>query len=106
MRQDRHRDRRIRVNNHGIGQFGRVVFTPTDSLAWGRAGKTASIGSGVSYLDEEILADFLDAEHFLNLRLGLQHEIFGAATAPEDNAAASPVSFCCQHERGGFVYFD
>jgi endonuclease/exonuclease/phosphatase family metal-dependent hydrolase len=48
--------------------------------------------------------DFLQAEHFLDLRLGLKHEILRTPTAPKDYSTATSAPFGREHESGGFVH--
>ena len=51
--------------------------------------KAAGVGAGVGDLQEVIVAALVQAEHFLNLRLRLQHEVLGRAAAEDEHAAAA-----------------
>ena len=45
----------------------------------------------------------IDPEHFLDLRLGLQHEILGAAAAQDHHTAPAATAFGVEHNRRGLV---
>ena len=104
MRQQRHRDGRVRVADDGVGQLGRIHLAPAHGLARRRAGKAAGVRPRVGDLDEKVLAEFLDAQNFLDLRLGLEREILRAAAAPEHHAAAPARALGGEDDAGGFVH--
>ena len=56
--------------------------------------------------DYVIVPALLDPHHFLDLRLGLQHEIFRTATAPKHHAAAATRAFRAEHEGGSLIDVD
>src|SRR5213593_4957708 len=89
MGEDRHRDGRVGVTDDRIGELGRVHFSPAYCFARRGSGEPAGVGASIGYLQEEVLAQLFDAEHFLNLGLGLEHEILGTAPAPKHDAAAT-----------------
>ena len=56
MREQRHRDGRIRVAHDGIRKLRGINLAPAHSFAGSRAGETAGVGTRVGDLDEEVLA--------------------------------------------------
>ena len=46
---------------------------------------------------------FVDAEHLLDLRLGLQHEVLGAAAAEYHHAASAATTLRFQYDRRRLV---
>ena len=50
------------------------------------------------------MALFVNAEHFLNLRLGLQHEILRAASTQNHHAASASIAFGIEHDRRCLVH--
>ena len=55
-------------------------------------------------MKEVILAVFLDAQHFLDLRLGLEHEVFWTAAAPEHHGALAAGPLGGEDDGGGFIH--
>ncbi len=86
VREDRHGDGGVGVAHHGVGQAVRVHLAPAHGFARRGAAQAAGVGPRVGHLQEVILAEFLDAQHFLDLRLGLEHEVLRAAAAPQHHA--------------------
>ena len=52
------------------------------------------------------MAHFLDAQDFLDLRLGLQHEVLGRATAHEEHARLLLAHLRVEHDGRGLVHVD
>src|SRR5215471_11820524 len=98
MSQDGQRYRCVSVANDCIRQFGGIDFAPAHGFAGRRPRKAAGIWSGIGDLDEKVLTKFIDTEDFLDLRFGLEHEIFWASATPKDHTAATAASFSCQDE--------
>jgi len=90
--------RSIQVAGDRIRQLLRIDFAPGDSLVGGSAAEAPRIRPGIGHLEEIIMAAFGQAEHFLDLRLGLQQEILGRPTAENYNRA-SAMFFCVIHDR-------
>src|SRR3954469_14798421 len=106
MRKDGHGDRRVGINDDSIRKFGGVNFAPTYGFAGRSSGEAPGVGTGVGDLNEKVLSDFFDAQHFLNLRFGLEHEVFGTAATPKHHAAAAAATFGREHKSSGFVDID
>ena len=83
---------RIGVTGHRVGQLLGVDLAPGHRLAGRGAGEAAGVGPGVGDLEEVVVAALGQAEHFLDLRLGLEDEVLGAAAAEDQDArlAARP----------------
>ena len=89
-REQRQRDRRVEVAHHGVGQPVGIDLAPAHRLGRRRAGQAARVGARVGDLQEVVVALLVDAEHFLDLRLGLQHEVLRAAAAAGSSTALFP----------------
>ena len=86
MCQDRESDRRIDVGDDGVGELGGIDLAPGYGLMRRGPGKTAGIGPGVRKLDEVVVPLFLDAQHFLDLRFRLEHEVLGRTAADQESS--------------------
>ena len=83
--QQRQRDRRIEIADHRVGQTIGIDLAPAHRLGRRRAGEAAGVRARIGDLQEVVVALLVDAEHFLDLRLGLQHEVLRAAAAADQH---------------------
>src|SRR5215204_1189431 len=90
-RDDRQRDGRVHVADDSIGQTLWVNLAPRDGLARRRARQTAGVRTRVGDLQEVVVAALVYAEHFLNLRLGLEHEVLRASAAEDEDGRLAAV---------------
>src|SRR6266571_8601568 len=79
----------VEVAHHGPGQLVRIDLPTAHRLGGRGAREAARVGPGVGDLEIVVVALFADAEDFLDLGLGLQHEVLRTA-APDDEDAALP----------------
>src|SRR5256884_5606083 len=78
---DRKADGVVEVTNHGAGELVGVDLAPAHRLGRRRARQAAGVGAGIGDLQVVVVAFFTDAQDLLDLRLRLEHEIFGVAAA-------------------------
>ena len=81
----RQRHGRIDVAYDRVGQLGGIDLAPAHRLRRRRAREAAGVGPRVGHLQKIVVALLRDAHHFLDLRLGLQHEIFRRAAAEDEH---------------------
>ena len=79
----------IDVAGHGVGQLLGIDLAPGHRFARRRSAEAAGVGAGIGELQEEVVPRFVEAEDFLNLRLGLQQKILRRAAAEDQDAALS-----------------
>ena len=84
--QERQGDRRVGVAGHRVGQRLGIDLAPGHRLAGRRAREAAGVGAGVGDLEEVVVTALGQAEDFLDLRLGLEDEVLGAAAAEDQDA--------------------
>ena len=96
VREDGHGDGGIRVANHRIGQAIGIHFPPAYGFTRCGAAQSARVRTRIGDLQEVILPEFLDAQHFLNLRFRLQHEVLGTAAAQRTAALLPPERFAAR----------
>jgi hypothetical protein len=60
-------------------------------------------GRASGELHEVVVPLLVDAEHFLDLRLGLQREVLRAAAAQMKHAALAAAALGGEHDRAGLV---
>ena len=77
----------IGVADHGIGQLIGIDLAPAHGLARRRAAEPAGVGAGVGDLQEVVVAAFIDAQHFLDLGLGLEDGVLGRSAAQDPDGA-------------------
>src|SRR5437016_10513744 len=67
-------------------------------------GQAARIGARVGHLEVVVMPLFADAQHFLDLRLRLQHEVLRAAAADDQDAALAAVGLRVEHDGRRLVH--
>src|SRR2546423_5813458 len=97
--EQRKRYRRIEITDNGIREPIGVDLAPTHRFGRRRARKSAGVRPRIGYLQEVVVPFFVDAEYFLNLRLGLQHEILGTATAQNHYATSAATTLGFEADR-------
>src|SRR5438093_12811545 len=100
--EQREGNRGIDVGNYAIGQSLGIDFTPAYGFGGCRTAKAASVGTGVGALKKIVMAFFLDAHDFLNLRLGLAHEILWRAAAENEYGRVMAGGLCFVYDGGRF----
>src|SRR3954465_15171619 len=88
-RKQRQSHRRIQIAYDRIRQSVGIYLPPAYGFGGGRPGESAGVGTRVRDLEEIIVSFLIDSEHFLNLRLCLEHEILRAAAAENQHCALS-----------------
>src|SRR6266481_436841 len=71
----------VEVAHHRTRQLVGVHLPPADGFGRRGSGQAARVDAGVSHLKVVVMAFLADTQHFLDLRLRLQHEVLGAAAA-------------------------
>ena len=102
-REHRQRDGVVAVHHHGAGELVGIDLAPAHRLRRRGAGESAGVGARVGHLEEVVVAPLVDAEHLLDLRLGLEHEVLGAAAADDEHAALAAAALGLEHDRRGLV---
>src|SRR6266576_2926532 len=77
----------VEITHHGAGKLVRVHLAPAHGFGRRRPGQAARIGARVGHLEVVVMTLFADAQHLLDLRLRLQHEVLRAAAADDQEAA-------------------
>ena len=93
----------VHVADHGARQHVGVDLAPGHRFARRGAGESAGVGAGVGELQEVVVAPLVDAEHFLDLRLGLEQEVLGTAAASDQGAALATTPLGLEHDRRGLI---
>ena len=88
-RQQRQRHGRIEIAGHRVRQLLGIDLAPGHRLLRRGPAQAAGVGAGVGDLQEVVVAALVQAQHFLDLRLGLQDEVLGRAAAEDEDAAAA-----------------
>ena len=101
--QQRQGDRAVGVAGHRVGQLVGIDLAPGHRLAGRRAGEAAGVGAGVGDLEEVVVAALGQAEHFLDLRLGLEDEVLRAAAAEDQDARRAAAPLGLVDDRGRLV---
>src|SRR6266516_5803999 len=86
---NREAHRVVEVAHHSPRQLIRIDLPPAHRLGGRGAREAARVGAGVGDLEIVVVAFLADAEDFLDLRFGLQHEVL-RTTDPDDEDAALP----------------
>src|SRR5215218_9332639 len=74
-RNQRKRHCRVDITYNCIGKSIGIDLAPGHCFTRSCSRQAASVGTRVSHLQKIIVTTFIDAEHFLNLRFGLQEKI-------------------------------
>jgi len=82
-----------------VRELLRVDLPPAYRLRRRSAGKSSRIRPRIGDLEEEVVPLFLDLEHFLNLRLGLQHEVLRRTSTKDQQPAQSSLPLCVENDR-------
>ena len=102
--EQRQRDGGVEVAHHRVRQPVGIDLAPAHRLGRRRAGEAAGVGTRVGDLQEVVVALLVDAEHFLDLRLGLQHEVLRAAAAADQHRALPAAALRAEHDRRRLVH--
>src|ERR1041384_4161947 len=97
------RDSRVDVTHNGVGKLLWIDFAPTDRFGRGGTAEAAGVGTGVGDLEEVVVPFFAEAKHFLNLWLGLQHEVLRRTPAEDEDAGSEAVLFGIVNDGCGLV---
>ena len=97
--EQRQRDRSCRRSTTTVpGSWSGSILPQLTASAGRRAGEAAGVGARVGHLEEVVVAPLVDAEHLLDLRLGLEHEVLGAAAADDQHPALAAAALGLEHD--------
>src|SRR6266480_1246022 len=89
--EDRKTDGVIEVAHDRARELVGIDLPPAHGFGRRGPGQAARIGARVGHLEVVVMPLFADAQHFLDLRLRLQHDVLRAAAADDQDAALAAV---------------
>ena len=97
------RNRGVHIGHHTIGQGLRIDLAPTDGFSRSGTAQASGIRPGIGALQKVIVALLINPHHFLDLRLGLKHEILRATSPQNENRRRAPGSLGIIDDRGALI---